>query len=263
MPENTAPTPAPAPDPGPGPERGPGPEPGHAVEPAGPPPAVRAQLLATEHWSLLASRSTTQSEVLTRISMFLTLTSAGLLSLALVRQATGFTGLFPVFELSVLGFVTLVGVLTQVRVMNVGIEDLMYVIAMNRIRAGYLGLDPGLAPYLMSSPHDDRPGSEQTYFFFRSRRHASQFLERLAAVLHRRRQRRARGPPDRRRRRNPDRPGAGHRGARRARRRRVPRGRPGPQRPPLLRPLDPLFTELPYAPRGLTPVRCGALCDAA
>lgn len=176
MPENTAPTPAPAPDPGPGPERGPGPEPGHAVEPAGPPPAVRAQLLATEHWSLLASRSTTQSEVLTRISMFLTLTSAGLLSLALVGQATGFTGLFPVFELSVLGFVTLVGVLTQVRVMNVGIEDLMYVIAMNRIRAGYLGLDPGLAPYLMSSPHDDRPGSEQTYFFFRNRRHASQFL---------------------------------------------------------------------------------------
>jgi len=176
MPENTAPTPAPAPDPGHAAERCPAPEPGPAGEPAGPPPAVRAQLLATEHWSLLASRSTTQSEVLTRISMFLTLTSAGLVSLALVGQATGFTGLFPVFELSVLGFVTMVGILTQVRVMNVGIEDLMYVIAMNRIRAGYVSLDPGLAPYLMSSPHDDRPGSELTYFFFRDRRHVSQFL---------------------------------------------------------------------------------------
>lgn len=176
MPENTAPTPASAPKPGFAPERGPAPEPGPGGEPAGPPPAVRAQLLATEHWSLLASRSTTQSEVLTRISMFLPPTSAGLVSLALVGQATGFTGLFPVFELSVLGFVTLVGVLTQVRVMNVGIEGLMYVIAMNRIRAGYLGLDPGLAPYLMSAPHHDRPGSEQTYFFFRNRRHFSRFL---------------------------------------------------------------------------------------
>ena len=51
-------------------------------------PSVRAQLLATEHWSLLASRSTTQGEVLTRISMFLTFTSASLLSVALVGQAT-------------------------------------------------------------------------------------------------------------------------------------------------------------------------------
>jgi len=35
--------------------------------------ALRVQILATEHWSLLASRSTTQSEVLTRIAIFLTL----------------------------------------------------------------------------------------------------------------------------------------------------------------------------------------------
>jgi hypothetical protein len=39
-------------------------------------PSVRAQLLATEHWSLLARRSMTQSEILTRINMFLTLVSA-------------------------------------------------------------------------------------------------------------------------------------------------------------------------------------------
>ena len=48
--------------------------------------ALRIQILATEHWSLLASRSTTQSEVLTRIAMFLTFVSASLLSLALVGQ---------------------------------------------------------------------------------------------------------------------------------------------------------------------------------
>ena len=39
-------------------------------EVGGVPTALRAQLLATEHWSLLATRSTTQSEILSRITMF-------------------------------------------------------------------------------------------------------------------------------------------------------------------------------------------------
>ncbi len=143
-------------------------------EPTEEPPAARAQLLATEHWSLLASRSTTQSEVLVRINMFLTLVSAGLVSLALVGQATAFKGAFSLFAVIVLAFICLVGILTQVRVMNVGMEDLMYVLAMNRLRAAYTQLDPGIAPYLMASAHDDRPGSVQTYYFLGRRSDVSQ-----------------------------------------------------------------------------------------
>jgi hypothetical protein len=130
-----------------------------------PPPAVRAQLLATEHWSLLASRSTTQSEVLTRISIFLTLVSAGLVSLALIGQATAFRGSFSAFSIGVLAFVCLVGLLTEIRVLNVSMEDAMYVLAMNRLRGAYVDLDPELAGYLMASPHDDRAGMERTYYF--------------------------------------------------------------------------------------------------
>lgn len=133
------------------------------------PASVRAQLLATEHWSLLASRTTTQNEVLTRISMFLTLVSAGLVSLALVGQATGFSDAFVVFAIAVLGIVNLVGILTQVRVLNVAFEDLMYVLAMNRLRSAYVDLDPGVAPYLMASSHDDQAGSVRTYFFLGKR----------------------------------------------------------------------------------------------
>jgi hypothetical protein len=129
------------------------------------PPAVRAQLLATEHWSLLASRSTTQGEVLTRISMFLTVVSAALVSLALLGQATRFDGSFSAYSIGVLAFVCLVGVLTEIRVLSVGLEDAMYVLAMNRLRGAYLDLDPGMAPYLMASPYDDRAGMERTYFF--------------------------------------------------------------------------------------------------
>lgn len=149
----------------------PPPETADRPETAGPPktpdvPAsVRAQLLATEHWSLLASRSTTQGEVLTRISIFLTLTSATLLSIALVGQATDFNDTFRVFLVAVLAILALIGVLTGVRVSNVAHEDLMYVLAMNRLRAAYLEIDPSLAPYFMASPFDDRAGSVRTYFW--------------------------------------------------------------------------------------------------
>ncbi|RZI89769.1 MAG: hypothetical protein EOO67_11755 [Microbacterium sp.] len=149
-----------------------------ARPPDPPPPASspRAQLLATEHWGLLAARSTAQSEVLTRITIFLTLFSAGLVSIALLGQATGFDGMFGAFAISVLVVVVVIGQLTQVRVMNVGIEDLGYVLAMNRMRAAYVELDPGIEPYLMASAHDDQAGSVRTYDFFGTRSMASHLM---------------------------------------------------------------------------------------
>lgn len=133
------------------------------------PGAVRAQLLATEHWGLLAARGTAQGEVLTRISMFLTFTSASVVSVALVGQATGFSDAFVLLAVVVLIIDAAIGLLTQLRVMNVAHEDLMYVTAMNRLRAAYVELDPGVAPYLMAAYHDDEAGSRQTYYFFGNR----------------------------------------------------------------------------------------------
>ncbi len=137
--------------------------------------ALRAQLLATEHWSLLASRSTTQNEVLTRISILLTLSSAALVSVALVGQATKFSGTFAIFANILLGVLVLVGVLTQVRVVNVSMEDLMYVLAMNRLRATYGELAPGVESAFMTSTNDDYTGSRETYYFL-GRRGVSQIL---------------------------------------------------------------------------------------
>jgi hypothetical protein len=145
-------------------------------EPGASPAALRAQFLATEHWSLLASRTTTQNEVLTRISMFLTFVSAVLVSLALVGQATAFGPSFPVFAVTILAVALMVGILTQLRVLNVGNEDLMYVLAMNRLRAAYAELAPGVEHWFMASTHDDRPGTEQTYYFLRPGRGSSVIL---------------------------------------------------------------------------------------
>lgn len=127
--------------------------------------ALRIQILATEHWSLLASRSTTQSEVLTRIAMFLTFVSASLLSLALVGNATQFAGNFTLYAVAILSVAVIIGVLTQFRVSNASMEDFMYVLAMNRLRSEYARLVPGVERGFMSSLHDDRAGSEHTYYF--------------------------------------------------------------------------------------------------
>ena len=132
-------------------------------QPPSVPPAVRAQLLATEHWSLLATRSTAQSEVLSRITTFLMLVSSSIVSLALVGQVTRFDGRFIAFALILLGALVVIGILAQMRVGNASIEDLAHVIGMNRLRAAYVELDPAIERYLVTSPHDDHEGVWQTY----------------------------------------------------------------------------------------------------
>jgi hypothetical protein len=131
--------------------------------------ARRAQILATEHWGLLAARSTAQSEVLARITIFLTLVSAGLVTIGLLGQASAYSGWFSPAMLAILAFIGVVGFLTQLRVMNVAEEDMMYVVAMNRLRGGYVDLDPAVEELFLASTTDDFAGMDRTYSFLRRR----------------------------------------------------------------------------------------------
>lgn len=131
--------------------------------------ARRAQILATEHWGLLAARGTAQSEVLTRITIFLTLVSAGLVTIGLLGQASDFRGWFGGASIAILGFLTVIGFMTQTRVMNVSEEDMMYVVAMNRLRGAYVDLDPYVRDVFLASTYDDLDGMKQTYSFLRRR----------------------------------------------------------------------------------------------
>ncbi len=132
-------------------------------------PSVTAQLLATEHWSLLATRSTMWSEVMSRITIHLTIASASLVVLALVAQASGFGPPFRVLSTGLTVVVLVLGTLTQLRVILASSEDASLILAMNRLRAAYVELAPEVAPYLVSSTHDDRDGLMQTYTMGRPR----------------------------------------------------------------------------------------------
>ena len=124
---------------------------------------VRAQLLATEHWSLLAARGMTWSEVMSRITVHLTVSSAALVVLALVTQATGFGVAFHVLAIGLTSVVLVLGTLTGLRVHNASREDAAIVLGMNRLRSAYITMDPGIAGYLVTSPYDDQAGLMATY----------------------------------------------------------------------------------------------------
>jgi hypothetical protein len=64
-------------------------------------------------------------------------------------------GTFRLVAIVLLATALLIGTLTQVRVHNVAMEDMMYVLAMNRLRGEYAALAPGVAGAFLSSPHDD------------------------------------------------------------------------------------------------------------
>jgi hypothetical protein len=125
--------------------------------------AVRVQILATEHWSLLATRSLTWNEIFTRATMFITVLSAAVVALALVAQATDFGPGFRLFALLILPVVLLVGLATFIRLGEANSDDIGLVIGMNRLRHAYLELAPELEPYFTTGHHDDLASIMQSY----------------------------------------------------------------------------------------------------
>jgi len=120
------------------------------------------QILATEHWSLLASRALTYQESLGRVNMFLAILSGAVIALALVAQADHFGVAFIAIAIFMLAVVLVTGVFTVARLMALNRDDFRWVLAMNRIRNAYLDLRPELEPHFTTSPYDDLPGALQT-----------------------------------------------------------------------------------------------------
>ena len=126
------------------------------------PPAVRLQILSTEHWSLLASRSLAWNESFSRAGMFLSTLSGAIVALALVAQATEFGEGFRIFGLVILPVVLFVGVGTVLRMGIANYHDARCVIGMNRIRAGYLEVAPDLERFFVMGTTDDERGMSLT-----------------------------------------------------------------------------------------------------
>jgi hypothetical protein len=124
--------------------------------------AMRLQILSTEHWSLLASRSLAWNEAFSRGGMFLATLSGAIVALALVAQATDFGEGFRIFGLIILPVVLFVGVGTNFRMGFSNYHEALCVQGMNRIRAGYLEIAPDLDRFFVMGSTDDERGFQLT-----------------------------------------------------------------------------------------------------
>jgi hypothetical protein len=138
-------------------EPGPAPVTGdHSSSPT--PVQLRLQILSTEHWSLLASRSLAWNETFSRAGMYLSVLSAAMVALGLIAGVSGFEDAFFAFGFVLLPVVLFVGIGTWLRMGASNYHDAVAVAGMNRIRAAYLQIAPDLEPYFVMGVHDDPEG---------------------------------------------------------------------------------------------------------
>jgi hypothetical protein len=135
--------------------------PSRVPRPTSDPSVARAQLLTaltTEHFTLQTARSTTVSESSGRATLFLASVTGSVVALAFVGQVSRTGPVFTLFAMALLPTLLLLGLVTYWRLLQSAVEDLTYGLAINRIRAFYLTLDPVAADYLVMSSDDTRAG---------------------------------------------------------------------------------------------------------
>ena len=119
---------------------------------------VKMQILATEHWSLLATRSLGYTDSFGRANMFFAVLSGAVIALALIAQGGRFDTTFYVAAILLLAIVFFVGMATIARIGHLNAEDAHWLMGMNRIRHAYLEMHPELGQYFVTGQHDDMHG---------------------------------------------------------------------------------------------------------
>lgn len=126
----------------------------------GSPPIEGALLtaLTTEHFTLQGARASTVSESASRSTVFIGAVSSALVALGFVAQLSSAGTVFLVFAFTALPAALVLGLFTWVRVVENGVEDVIYGRAINRIRHAYIEIDPARRDLFLLSAHDDIAG---------------------------------------------------------------------------------------------------------
>ena len=111
--------------------------------------AERTQLLMQalgSHYGMLQSaRGATISESSSRSSLYLTSLSAAVVGLSFVAQASQFGARFFIFAFAILPVVFFLGLVTYYRLLQTGVEDVIYARAISRIQKYYSDIDSARA----------------------------------------------------------------------------------------------------------------------
>ena len=118
-------------------------------------PQLLLQFLTTEHFTLQTGRAATISEANGRCSMYFSALSGVTVALAFIGQMSGMGQLFFIFGFVLFPTVLFLGLATYVRMIQLGIEDIIYARGINRIRHFYVEVAPEAEKYFILSTHDD------------------------------------------------------------------------------------------------------------
>ena len=120
------------------------------------------QILTTEHWSLLSSRSLAWNEAFARVGMYLTALTGAMVALGLVAGLSAGDDMLSTAALVILPIVLFIGITTVLRLGATNYHDATAVVGMNRIRAAYLELAPDLRAIFVMGVTDDAAGVART-----------------------------------------------------------------------------------------------------
>lgn len=112
------------------------------------------QALTTEHSALQSARSATISESASRSALYLTTLSSAVVVMALVVQVSRMGQAFFVFAFAILPVVFFLGLVTFGRLLQSGVEDVIYARAISRIRSFYSAIEPSRADYFAETGVD-------------------------------------------------------------------------------------------------------------
>jgi type III secretory pathway component EscS len=111
------------------------------------------QILTTEHWSLLSTRTLGYQEMFGRATIFVAALSGTVVALALLAQATHFGPETLSFGLVLISVALFIGLATFVRSVAINFEDARWLKGMNLLRNAYLQIVPELEPFFLTG-HD-------------------------------------------------------------------------------------------------------------
>ncbi len=117
------------------------------------------QFMTTEHVTLQTARSATIAEANGRCALFMGSVSSAVVAVAFIGQASGLSEGFFLFVLVLFPSLLFLGIFTFKRVLQTGVEDIVYARGINRIRHYYIESAPEVRPYFIQSTHDDTIGA--------------------------------------------------------------------------------------------------------
>jgi hypothetical protein len=115
-------------------------------------------ILTTEHFTSQSARGACLQDMQGRASLFLTSVSGSLIALGFLGSATQFGPGFALFATVLLGTLWVLGLLTFLRVAQIGVEDTILAFGIARIRHRYIELVPQVADRITRTSHDDIAG---------------------------------------------------------------------------------------------------------